>query len=117
MNKAIENRALTTKLKEALKESKGCIVEIRTPIGNAAGQRLQRTLTIAGVKATVVDVVATPNAGVLIETSQQCAKIGLAIQTAFSGVGVEAHLLVQNTRHPEVVVIHLSSKDSGAANP
>jgi hypothetical protein len=40
----------------------------------------------------------------------------LSIQTAFSVVGLEAHLLVQNTRRPDLVVIHLNS-ESGPRKP
>jgi hypothetical protein len=107
--KAPATRALATKFKEVLKGTENCTIEIRTPLGNAAGQRLQKSLSIAGVDAELIDVAATPHTGILIEASQQCAEIALSLQTAFKAVGQEAHLLVQNTRHPDLVIIHLNS--------
>src|SRR5947199_9765547 len=108
--KATESRALASKFKEALKTAHHCSFEIRSPMGNAIGRRLQKALDVAGVKAELIEVVATPNAGILIETCQDCAGIGLSIQTAFKTVGLEAHLLVQNTGQPDFVIIHLNSE-------
>jgi hypothetical protein len=110
--KATEARTLATKFKELSKGTGHCAIEIRSPIGNAAGERLQQTFNVAGIKSTLLNVVATPNTGILIETSQECAALGLSIQTAFKAVDMEAHLLVQNTQRPEVVVIHLNAADS-----
>ena len=117
MNKAVESGTLANKFKEALKAGKNCIIEIRTPLGNAAGQRLHKALSLAGVKTSVVDVVATPHSGILIETNQQCAKTGLSIQTAFSSVGMDAHLLIQNTPRADIVIIHLNSDEEPRKTP
>jgi hypothetical protein len=76
MNKALESRTLATKFKEALQGSEGCTIEIRSPAGNATGERLHKALTLAGVPTELIDVTATPNTGVLIEASQPCANIG-----------------------------------------
>jgi hypothetical protein len=109
MNKALESGTLADKFKQALKAGKNCAIEIRTPLGNPAGQRLHKALKLARVETSLVDVVATPHAGILIETNQQCAKTGLSIQSAFSAVGMDAHLLVQNTYRENIVIIHLNS--------
>ena len=108
MTKAMESRTLATKFQEALKASDECIIEIRAPIGNSAGQRLHKTLTLAGIQAALVDVIASPHSGILIETNQRCAKTALSVQSAFHAVGVEAHLLVQNTPREDLIVIHLN---------
>ena len=117
MNKAMESRALGTQVKEALKASRQCVIEIHSPVGNSAGRRLHKTLSVAGVKANLIEVVSKPNIGILIETSQECAGIGLAIQTAFGVAGIEAHLLVQNTRDPRTVVIHMGSAEKPSKAP
>jgi hypothetical protein len=110
MTKAMAAQTLATKFKEAFQGADTCVVEIRTPAKNAAGQRLHKTLALAGIDAQLIDVAASPQSGILIEASQQCAKVALSIQTAFGMVGLEAHLLVQNVRRPELVVIHLNSE-------
>ena len=110
MTKAMESQTLAIKFKEAFRAGETCQVEIRAPKGNAAGQRLLKTLALAGIQAELIDVAAAPQSGILIEASQQCAKVAVPIQTAFSVVGMEAHLLVQNTRDPNLVVIHLNSE-------
>lgn len=107
MNKGAEN-TLATQVKEAIKGARQCAIEVYCPMGNPAGKRLMKALSFAGVKAHLIEVVATPNTGVLIETSQDCAGVGLAIQSAFRVAALDAHLLVQNTRAPNVVVIHLN---------
>jgi hypothetical protein len=107
---ATESRALASKFKEALQSAHHCTFEIRAPIGNVIGRRLQKALEVAGVKVELIEVVATPNAGILIETCQDCARIGLSLQTAFKTVGLEAHLLVQNVGQPDFVIIHLNSE-------
>jgi hypothetical protein len=117
MNKAAESRELATKFKQAMKVAGNCAIEIRTPIGNPAGQRLHKSLTLAGVKTELIDVVATPNSGILIEACQDCAQLGLSIQSAFTGVGVEAHLLVQNTTRENIVIIHLNAAEEPPAAP
>ena len=109
MNKAIESRTLATQVKEAVKGSANCVIEIHSPIGNPSGQRLLKSLSISGVKASLIEIVATPNTGILIETSQACAGVGLAVQSAFRVATLEAHLLVQNTRRPNTVIIHLGA--------
>jgi hypothetical protein len=113
--KATESRALASKFKEAVKHAGRCSFEIRSPIGNAIGQRLQKALEIAGVKTELIEVVATPNAGILIETSQECGGLGLSIQTAFKAIGMEAHLLIQNTGQTNLVIIHLNSSEAKGA--
>src|SRR5205085_9155212 len=113
--KALESRALASKFKEALKDTRRCSFEIRSAVGNATGQRLHHALTLAGVKAHLIEAVAPPSSGILIETSQECAGVGLSIQTAFKTVGLDAHLLVQVTRDPNTVVIHLNSDEPPAA--
>ena len=115
--KATETRTLAFKFKEAVKHSKRCSFEIRTAIGNAAGQRLHKALTVAGVQAKLIQVVAAPSAGILIETSQDCGGVGVSIQSAFKAVGLDAHLLVQNTRDADLVVIHLNSDDPPNKSP
>ena len=110
--KATESRALASKFKEAVKGSTRCHFEIRSPIGNTVGRRLHKSFDVAGVKAKLIEVVATPNAGILIETSQDCAAVGLSIQTAFKTFGIEAHLLVQNTSDPHLVILHLNSQET-----
>ena len=110
MNKAVETRALASKFKEALHGIGECTVEIRAPRSNTAASRLQKTLSIAGIEAQLIDVPATPHTGLLIETSQQCARIALSMQTAFRAVRIEAHLLIQDTTRPDLVIIHLNSE-------
>jgi len=117
MNKALESGSLANKFKEALKTGKNCVIEIRAPIGNAAGERLHKALTLAGVKTLLVDVVATPYSGILIETNQHCAKTGLSLQTAFSAAGMDAHLLVQSSHRENSVIIHLNSKAEPRKSP
>jgi hypothetical protein len=117
MTKEMESQTLATKFKEAMRGAGVCQVEIRAPKSNAAGQRLHRTLVLAGIEAELVDVAASPQSGILIEASQECAKVALSIQTAFSVVGLEAHLLVQNTRRPDLVVIHLNSESGPGKTP
>ena len=75
----MESRVLTTHLKEALRHERGCAIEIRAPFGSdshTTAQRLLKSLIVAGVKAELVDVVAAPQVGILIEASQQCARAG-----------------------------------------
>ena len=91
MNKAIESRAVATQVKQALKGGKNCTIEIHSPMGNPAGKRLAKSLAVSGVKADLVEVVASPNTGILIETVPECAGVGLAIQSAFKVAAVEAH--------------------------
>ena len=117
MNKALKSGTLADKFKQALKAGKNCVIEIRTPLGNPAGQRLHKALKLAGVNTTFVDVVATPHTGILIETNQQCAKTGLSIQSAFSAVGMDAHLLVQPTHRANTVIIHLNSDEEPRKAP
>jgi hypothetical protein len=117
MTKAMEAQTLATKFKEALNAGETCVIEIRTPAKNAAGQRLLKTLALAGIDVQLVDVAASPQSGILIEASQQCAKVALSIQTAFSMVGLEAHLLIQNVRRPDLVVIHLNSESNPPKAP
>ena len=116
MNKTLESGTLVDKFKEALKAGKNCAIEIRTPLENPVGQRLHKALKVAGVETSFVDV-ATPHSGILIETNQQCAKTGLSIQTAFSAVGLDAHLLVQNTPRENIVIIHLNSESDPQKAP
>jgi hypothetical protein len=112
--KVLEDRdALTTQLKQTVRKEDRCVFEIRAPLGTEAhqtAQRLMRALEVAGLKGELVPVVGSPNSGILIEASQECARIALSIQTAFGGIGMEAHLLIQNTRRPDMVVIHLGQK-------
>lgn len=117
MNKAAESRELATKFKQAMKAARNCAIEIRTPIGNPTGHRLHKSLTLAGVKTALVDVVATPHSGILIEACQDCAELGLSIQSAFTGVGVEAHLLVQNNTRENMVIIHLNAAEEPPPTP
>lgn len=109
MNKAAETRTLATQVKEALKGAKQCSIEIHSPLNNPAGKRLLKSLSVAGVKASLIEVVDTPHTGILIETCPDCAGVGLAIQSAFRVAAIEAHLLVQEVRIPNMVVIHLNS--------
>lgn len=109
MNKTVETKTLATNVKEALKGAKQCVIEIHSPISNPAGKRLLKSLSVAGVKANLIEVVDTPHTGILIETCQECAGIGLAIQSAFKIAAVEAHLLIQEVRIPHMVIIHLNS--------
>ena len=115
MNKAAETRTLATQVKEALKGSTQCTIEIHSPMANPAGKRLHKSLSVAGVNANLIEVVATPNTGILIETCPDCAGVGLAIQSAFKVAGLEAHLLVQTTRHPNTVAIHLNAEEKKGA--
>ena len=117
MNTVAETRALATQVKEALKSASKCTIEIHSPIGNEAGKRLVKALSIAGVKASLINITATPNTGILIETSQECAGVGLAVQSAFRVAAIEAHLLVQNTRSPNTVVIHLNTEENPSKPP
>ena len=117
MSKALESGTLANKFKEALKTGKNCAIEIRAPLGNPAGRRLHKALALAGVTTSMVDVVATPHTGILIETNQQCAKTGLSVQSAFSAVGMDAHLLVQNTHRENSVIIHLNSDEEPRKAP
>jgi hypothetical protein len=111
MNKTVETKTLAIQVKEALKGAQKCAIEIHSPLNNPAGKRLHKILSVAGVKANLVEVVATPNTGILIETCPDCAGVGLAIQSAFRVAALEAHLLVQNTRIPNMVVIHLNAEE------
>jgi hypothetical protein len=111
MNKAVETKTLATQVKEAVKGAKQCVIEIHSPVTNPAGKRLLKSLSIAGVKASLVQVVDTPHTGILIETCPDCAGVGLAIQSAFKVAAVEAHLLVQEVRIPNMVIIHLNSAE------
>jgi hypothetical protein len=111
MNKAVETKTLAGHVKEALKSAKQCEIEIHSPVSNPAGKRLLKSLSIAGVKANLVQVVDTPHTGVLIETCPDCAGVGLAIQSAFRVAAMEAHLLVQEVRIPKMVIIHLNSAE------
>ena len=113
----METKTLTAQVKEALKGAKTCVIEIRSPKGNTAGQRLLKALRLAGVKTELTEVAATPNAGILIETCPECAAIGLAVQTGFGTVGMEAHLLVQTTRIPNKVIIHLGEDGEPPTTP
>jgi hypothetical protein len=113
----METKTLTAQVKEALKVAKTCVIEIRSPMGNAAGQRLLKALRLAGVKTDLIEVTATPNPGILIETCPECAAIGLAVQTGFGTAGLEAHLLVQTTRIPNKVIIHLGSAEPPSKTP
>jgi hypothetical protein len=115
MNKALDSGTLATKFKESIKSSRECTVEIRAPMGNTAGQRLQKALSLAGVTAELISVAATPKAGIMIEASQRCAQIALSIQTSFKAAGLDAHLLVQNARRPDLVIIHLNADDTEGA--
>jgi len=107
--KATETRTLESKFTETLKATGGCSIEIRCPMGNTIGERLQRSLATAGVKTHLIHVVASANTGILIESSTDCAGIALSIQSALKAIEMEAHLLVQYTPRPQVVVIHLNS--------
>jgi hypothetical protein len=111
MNKAVETKALATQVKEALKGAKQCVIEIHSPLNNPAGKRLLKSLSVAGVKANLIEVVDTPHTGILIETCQECAGVGLSIQSAFKVAAIEAHLLIQNVRIPNMVIIHLNSAE------
>lgn len=111
MNKALETRTFAIHVKDALKGAQQCVIEIHSPIRNPAGKRLLKSLSVAGVKATLIEVVDTPHTGILIETGQECAGVGLAIQSAFRVAALEAHLLVQSPREPNLVVIHLNSEE------
>src|SRR5688500_1327240 len=109
MNKAIESRTLATQVKEAVKGSANCVIEIHSPTGNPSGQRLLKSLSISGVKASLSEIVATPNTGILLAASQARAGVGLAVQRAFRVATREDHFLVQNTRRPYAVIIHLGA--------
>lgn len=106
----MDNPSLASHVKQALKGSEKCTIEIHSPMGNPAGERLKKTLSAAGVKTKLIEIVANPNTGILIECSQECSKLALAVQTAFGIIGMEAHLLVQNTREPNMIVIHLNGE-------
>ena len=113
----METKTMTAQVKEALKGAKTCAIEIRSPIGNAAGQRLAKAFRLAGVKTDLIEVTAVPNPGILIETCPDCAAVGLAVQTGFGTAGLEAHLLIQTTRIPNKVVIHLGQAETPAKTP
>ncbi|HUS36373.1 MAG TPA: hypothetical protein VM680_13560 [Verrucomicrobiae bacterium] len=115
MNKVAETKTLAIQVKDALKGAQKCVIEIHSPLNNPAGKRLLKSLSVAGVKANLIQVVDTPHTGILIETCPDCAGVGLAIQSAFRVAAVEAHLLVQNVRIPNTVVIHLNSLEDPKA--
>ena len=113
----MQTKTLTTQVKEALKGAKTCVLEIRSPIGNPAGQRLVKAFRMAGVRTDFIEVTAVPNSGILIETCPDFAAVGLAVQTGFGTAGLEAHLLVQTTRIPNKVVIHLGQAETPTKTP
>jgi hypothetical protein len=111
--KTVESQVLATHLKGAVTKKERCAIEIRAAIGSeshAAAQRLLQALLVAGFKAELIDVVATPHTGILVEASNKCAKTALSIQTAFGIVGIEAHLLIQSTPKDNTVIVHLGQE-------
>lgn len=93
-------------------------IEIRAVAGSAGrtiASRLQKSLELGGLDASIVEVANAPHEEILIESSQQAAGAALALQSAFRAAGIQAQLLVHERTDPNLVVLYLGLNGSEAA--
>lgn len=108
-----EPRSFAGHFKKALRKEHRCEVEIRSPVGSetlVAAKRLLRGFQMAGFTGRVLEVVATPCEGILVESDLELSGAALSIQSAFKMVGLEAEVLVQASSRPNLVILHLGRK-------
>jgi len=105
--------AIAAELKDALHSRRRCEIEIRAPLGaesRKTAERLLKGFSLSGFEGKIIDVVASPSSGILVECSHDTSQIALSIQTAFTTAGLHAELLIHDRGRAKTIILHLGEE-------